>query len=314
MIMRDTPLIQAAELANLQASPAPALVFDCSFDLVNPQAGRQAFETGHLPGAGYISLDEDLSTTKNGRNGRHPLPERSAFAARMAARGIRPGVTVVAYDNAGGMYAARFWWMLRWIGHADVAVLDGGLGAWKAAGLPLESGAEASSATQVSRDSRPATASSAKGAAASLNSAAAVNPTALATAVDRETLLANLALDGQPTHRLVVDARSPDRFRGENETLDPVGGRIPGAVNRFFKDNLGPDGRFKPAEQLRQEWQAVIGGREPSSLVMQCGSGVTACHNLLALELAGLSGAALYPGSWSEWSAWPDAPVATGPA
>jgi thiosulfate/3-mercaptopyruvate sulfurtransferase len=298
MIMRDTPLIQAAELATLQASPAPALVFDCSFDLVNPQAGRQAFEGGHLPGAGYISLDEDLSTPKNGRNGRHPLPERDAFAARMAARGIAPGVMVVAYDNAGGMYAARFWWMLRWIGHAEVAVLDGGLAAWKAAGLPLESGAEASGASQALQDERPAP--------------AAKPALALATAVDRETLLANLALAGQPTHRLVVDARSPDRFRGENETLDPIGGRIPGAVNRFFKDNLGPDGRFKPAEQLRQEWQAVTGGREPASLVMQCGSGVTACHNLLALELAGLRGAALYPGSWSEWSAWPGAPVASG--
>ena len=317
--MTTAPLIQAEQLAARQNSPNPALVFDCSFDLVNPQAGRQAFEGGHLPGAGYISLDEDLSTTRNGRNGRHPLPERDAFAARMGALGIGPGVSVVAYDNAGGMYAARFWWMLRWIGHAEVAVLDGGLGAWRAAGLPLESGAEALPAHQASREERPASATTSASAASTGSSAehpfgtADTHPASLATAVDRETLLANLALAGQPSHRLVVDARSPDRFRGENETLDPIGGRIPGAVNRFFKDNLGPDGRFKPVEQLRQEWQAVIGGREPASLVMQCGSGVTACHNLLALELAGLSGAALYPGSWSEWSAWPGAPVATGP-
>lgn len=318
--MSTHPLIQPGDLAALQAGPSPALVFDCSFDLVDPQAGRRAFEAGHLPGAGYISLDEDLSTTRNGRNGRHPLPEREVFAARMAARGIGPGISVVAYDHAGGMYAARFWWMLRWIGHAEVAVLDGGLAAWKAAGLPLESGAEALQAHQASREKRPASATTSASAASTGRSAehpswtAATHPSSLATAVDREALLANLALAGQPSHRLVVDARSPDRFRGENETLDPVGGRIPGAVNRFFKDNLGPDGRFKPAAQLRQEWQAVTGGREPASLVMQCGSGVTACHNLLALELAGWRGAALYPGSWSEWSAWPGAPVATGPA
>jgi thiosulfate/3-mercaptopyruvate sulfurtransferase len=192
------------------------------------------------------------------------------------------------------MYAARLWWMLRWIGHAEVAVLDGGLGAWKAAGLPVASGV-ASGADAAAEASVPA-----------------ADRASLVTAVDREALLANLDQAGQPGHRQVVDARSPDRFRGENETLDPVGGRIPGAVNRFFKDNLGADGRFKDAAQLRDEWTALIGTRDPASLVMQCGSGVTACHNLLALEVAGLPGAALYPGSWSEWSAWPGAPVATG--
>jgi thiosulfate/3-mercaptopyruvate sulfurtransferase len=196
------------------------------------------------------------------------------------------------------MYASRLWWMLRWIGHAEVAVLDGGLAAWKAAGLPLEGVGPAVFAAP----GRPPTGASAAG----------NDRPALAPSVDRDTLLANLALEGHPSYRLVVDARSPDRFRGENETLDPVGGRIPGAVNRFFKDNLGADGRFKPAAQLRQEWLSIVGDRAPSSLVMQCGSGVTACHNLLALEVAGLGGAALYPGSWSEWCSWPGAPTATG--
>jgi thiosulfate/3-mercaptopyruvate sulfurtransferase len=166
-------------------------------------------------------------------------------------------------------------------------VLDGGLAAWKAAGHPVETGA---------------------GAAVAAGHFSV--RTSLATTVDREVLLQNL----QTRARLVVDARAADRFRGENETLDPVGGRIPGAVNRFYRDNLGVDGRFKPTEQLRAEMAAVTAGRAPGELVMQCGSGVTACHNLLALELAGLSGAALYAGSWSEWSAWPGAPVATGPA
>lgn len=281
-------LIQPAELdALLREAPARVVVFDCSFDLAAPAAGRGVFAAGHLPGARYLHLDEDLSGPKTGQGGRHPLPTREAFAARLRQHGVHHDTQVVAYDGAGGMYAARLWWMLRWLGHADVALLDGGLAAWKAQGLPLASG-----------DAAPAHAGD-----------LAPRP-ALVTTVDRQALLANL---DQPT-LLVVDARSPDRFRGENETLDPVGGRIPGAVNRFFKDNLGADGRFKPAAQLRAEFEAVTGGRPATGLAMQCGSGVTACHSLLALEVAGLTGAALYPGSWSDWSAWPGAPAATGPA
>ena len=286
--MPSSPLIQVDELhALLAAAPRRVVAVDCSFDLFNAAAGRGLHEAGHLPGARYAHLEQHLSGTANGRNGRHPLPEREVFAQRMRALGLDDDTHVVAYDAQGGMYAARLWWMLRWAGHAAASVLDGGLAAWKAAGHPVETGAGAAVA--------PGNFS--------------VRPS-LATTVDREALLQNL----QTRARLVVDARAADRFRGENETLDPVGGRIPGAVNRFYRDNLGADGRFKPAAQLRAELDAVAAGRAPAELVMQCGSGVTACHNLLALELAGLSGAALYPGSWSEWSAWPGAPVATGPA
>ena len=286
--MTLSPLLQAADLhALIRAVPRRVTVFDCSFDLFDPAAGRRAHEAGHVPGAQHIDLDRDLSGVKTGRNGRHPLPDRASFATRMQAFGLDDDTPVVAYDNAGGMYAARLWWMLRWAGHGTVAVLDGGLAGWKAAGGEV---------VTVATPAAPAGTFS-------------LRPSLVAT-VDRGALLDNL----HNPARLVVDARAADRFRGENETLDPVGGRIPGAVNRFYRDNLGADGRFKPAAQLRAEYQAIAAGRAPESLVMQCGSGVTACHNLLALESAGLPGAALYPGSWSEWSAWPDAPIATGPA
>ena len=286
--MSHRTLIQPADLdLLLRTRPAQTVVFDCSFDLARPEAGRATHEAGHLPGAAYLHLDEDLSAPKNGRNGRHPLPAREAFTARLAALGVCDDSQVVVYDGVGGMYAARAWWMLRWVGHADVALLDGGLAAWRAAALPVAQGPTPPRAPGR-LTLRPA----------------------LVAAVDRETLLANLG--GGP--RLVVDARGSDRFRGENETLDPRAGHIPGSRSRPFKDNLGTDGRFKPAAQLRAEYLAVTGGHAVTELVMSCGSGVTACHNLLALEVAGLGGAALYPGSWSEWSAWPESPIATGEA
>ncbi len=284
--MTHTALISATALQQaLQAPRNDTLVLDCSFDLTDPGAGRRAFETGHIPGAVYVSLDDTLSGAKTGRNGRHPLPERAAFAQAVATLGVNAGSQVVAYDNMGGMYAARLWWMLRWAGHAAVAVLDGGLAAWKAASDAVERGA---------------------------SEARAPGDFALRDSLVTTALYADVLANIDSGERLVIDARAPDRFRGENETLDPVGGHIPGAANRLFRNNLGPDGRFKSADDLRAEFSALIGGRAPAHLIHQCGSGVTACHNLLAMEVAGLGGAALYAGSWSEWCAQPGAPIATG--
>ena len=281
--MPYTTLIAASELAQNRENPN-RVVIDCRHDLANLDAGRTAYAAGHIPGAQFAHLDNDLSDKSPGQNGefrgRHPLPERGKFIETLRRWGVNDDTQVVAYDGQGGMYAARLWWMLRWVGHGSVAVLDGGIAAWSALGLPL-------STEPVLK--APATLSDLK---------------ALVASVSAADLVANLA---KPV-LIVVDARAPDRYRGENETLDPVGGHIPGACNRFFKDNLQADGKFKPAEQLRAELGAIVGNAAAS--VMQCGSGVTACHNLLALEVAGLPGAALYPGSWSEWCANPARPVA----
>lgn len=281
-------LISPSQLrARLGDRAAKTLVVDCSFELADPAAGRRAYDAGHLPGAVYVHLDEVLSTAKTGRNGRHPLPERARFADTMAALGADDDTLIVGYDNACGMVAARLWWMLRWAGHGAAAVLDGGITAWQSAGGPL--------ATAEPAARRRGTFSLRKSQV----------PTA-----DYQAVRANL--DGG--QRLVLDARAPDRFRGENETIDPVGGHIPGARNRLFRDNLAADGRFKPAAELRAEFEQLLDGRPADAVISQCGSGVTACHNLLAMEVAGLRGAALYPGSWSEWCAQPDAQIATGDA
>lgn len=284
--MTYTTLIQADALSALlgQASKAP-LVLDCSFDLADPQAGERSYAAGHIPGARYVHLESALSGPKSGRNGRHPLPQREAIAGLLSALGADDDTQIVAYDSSASMFAARLWWLARWTGHQAVAVLDGGLPAWRAQGLP------------VVTDAPPAPA---KG-------GFSLRPSLVGT-VDYEQVLANI----DSGERLVIDARAADRFRGENETLDPIGGHIPGALNRFFRDNLDEQNRFKPAARLREEFAALLGSRAASELVSQCGSGVTACHNLLALEVAGLSGAALYPGSWSEWSAQPGAPIASG--
>ena len=277
-------LIGALEFAQRTHDP-DWIVFDCRFDLANPDFGRQAYATGHLPGAFFLDLDDDLSGAKTGTNGRHPLPDPAQLAARLAACGVGNHTQVVAHDDAGGMFAARLWWLLRWFGHHRVAVLDGGLQAWLAAGQALDDALpEARSATYT-----------------------------LALRADRVDAQHVRQHLGQPD-MVLIDARSPDRFRGENEMLDPVGGHIPGAINRFFRDNLDAHGCFKQASVLREEFGALLGAHSPRQVVHQCGSGVTACVNALAMEAAGLSGSRLYAGSWSEWCADPSRPVARGPA
>ena len=257
-------------------------VFDCRHDLKNTGYGRQVYARGHIPGALFLHLDDDLSGVKTGSNGRHPLPEVAAFARRMSDCGVGDDVQVVAYDNEGGIFASRLWWMLRWLGHERVAVLDGGLAGWKRGKRPLEEAAPVVAPREF-----------------------------VARPRDLSVSTAQVLADLNPPSMLILDARSPERFRGENETLDPVGGHIPGAVNRFYFDNLDDAGcYFKPAGELRAEFDAILGGRPASVVVQQCGSGVTACHNLLAMELAGLPGSRLYPGSWSEWCADPSRPVA----
>ena len=275
-------LITAPALLERLRRGEPLVLLDCGFDLADPAAGARAYAQGHLPGAHYANLDTDLSGGKTGRNGRHPLPGRDTFAGTVARWGVKPGAAVVCYDDQGGPYAARAWWMLRWLGVDAAAVLDGGKAAWQRAGGTLVA------AVPVPASTPPYPLS-----------AAPAMPTTTA-----DELLAGL---GRTT---VIDARAGERFRGETEPLDPVAGHIPGARHRFFKDNLGPDGCFLPAEQLRAAFE-VFGG-EPAQWVHQCGSGVTACHNLLAMEHAGLAGSRLYPGSWSEWCADPSRPVARG--
>ena len=278
--MNHTTLVSVVELAE-HLGDLNWVICDCRHDLVDTESGRRAYAGSHIPGARFVPLDEDLSGPKTGKNGRHPLPDPETFRKRLGALGIDNGKQIVAYDASGGCYAARLWWMLRWVGHDRVAVLDGGWEAWSKAGRPVTAGQPAI---------KPATFT------------ARVMPQ---LAVDAEYVAAHL----NQAEFCVLDARSAERFRGENETLDPVGGHIPGAVNRFFKHNLDTTGCFKPAAELEEEFSDLIGTHRPENVLHQCGSGVTACHNLLAMEIAGLPGSRLYPGSWSEWVADPRRPV-----
>ena len=281
-----SPLVDASSL-KAALGLAPIVLLDASFDLGDPSAGERAWALGHLPGAQYAHLDRDLSGPKAPIGprftGRHPLPKRTAFAATAGRWGIGPRQLVVAFDRQGGPYAARLWWMLRWLGHGRVWVLDGGVDAWLAIGGAL---------TEALPQVLPQSPYPLRGPSMPTVSTAALQRT-----------LGSIRL---------VDARGAERFRGDVEPLDSVAGHIPGALNRPFKDNLAADGSFKPRGRLLREFNDLLGQHALAEVVHQCGSGVTACHNLLAMEAAGLAGGRLYPGSWSEWSADPARPVARG--
>jgi thiosulfate/3-mercaptopyruvate sulfurtransferase len=279
--MDHTTLISVSDLARSLADPAWVL-FDCRHELGNPDFGPQAYALSHLPGARFAHLDRDLSAPLTGRNGRHPLPDPRQFASWVGRMGVDGSKQVVAYDHAGGAYAGRLWWMLRWLGHDRVAVLDGGWDAWVSAGQPVTREVPGPQPVQFTARLQP-------------------------LSVDARFVLDHLGKQDM----LLLDARSNDRYHGRNEAIDPVAGHIPGAVNRFFKDNLDSHGRFKPAVALREEFMHVLGGAPPDQVIHHCGSGVSACHNLLAMEIAGLTGSRLYPGSWSEWIADRSRPVAT---
>lgn len=283
--MAYTTLIEAAELAARLEDPDWAIV-DCRFTLGDAARGRNAYRRGHVPGAVYAHLDEDLSSPLiPGKTGRHPLPEVEELAARFSQWGIARGVQVVAYDDAtGALAAARLWWLLRWLGHEAVAVLDGGWRAWREGGYLTRSGVESRSARRFLPRLRPE------------------------MVVSSEEVL---AMRGDPTCR-IVDARAADRYRGENETIDPVAGHIPGAISAPYLDNLDAQGRFLPPEALRARFLELLGGAPPSRAAFYCGSGVTAAHDLLALAHAGLGEGRLYAGSWSEWIVDPARPIALG--
>jgi thiosulfate/3-mercaptopyruvate sulfurtransferase len=283
--MAFTTLISTAALALHLDDPAYVLV-DCRFKLDDPAWGESQYRTRHIPHAVYAHLDRDLSGEKTGANGRHPLPELATFAATLGRLGIADGVQVVAYDQDNGMFASRLWWMLRWAGHRSAAVLDGGFARWIAEDRPTVGGSESRAPVVFSPQPR-----------------------------------GDLLLDVAAVERIaatrsatLVDARAPERYRGEVEPLDRVAGHIPGAVNHFFQQNVDERGGFRSPDDLRTRFRASIGDVRPSDLVCYCGSGVTACHNLLALEHAGLTGARLYAGSWSEWSADATRPIETSKA
>ncbi len=275
-------LISTAELASRLDDPRVA-IFDVRHDLTKPDRwGEDRFLESHVPQAIFVHLDRDLSAPKTGRNGRHPLPSPAQCASLFSRLGVDSTKDVVAYDQGGGMFAARLWWMLRWLGHDTAAVLDGGFAKWTAEGRPV-----------TAEPSVP-------------------RPASFAARRVGSTVNAFEVLQGLGTHKpLLVDARVPERFRGEIEPLDPVAGHIPGARNRPYGLNLNADGTFKPAEVLRAQFAELLGATAPEHVAHYCGSGVTACHNLLAMEVAGLGGTRLYPGSWSEWCADPTRPVAT---
>jgi thiosulfate/3-mercaptopyruvate sulfurtransferase len=277
--------VSTTELAAHLTDPG-WIILDCQHDLINHAFGREAYAREHIPGAHFVSMEADMAGVKTGRNGRHPLPTPEALAATFGRLGITAGRQVVAYDSSQNNYAGRVWWTLRWLGHRTVAVLDGGLGKWKAEGRPLTADVPAPQPAAFS---------------GSPDDSMHVSADAILAAI------------GKPGLK-VVDARAADRYSGAAETIDPVGGHIPGALLRFWKENINPDGTYKSADVLRAEFLKLLAGTPPAEVVHQCGSGVSACNNMVAMELAGLPGSRLYVGSWSEWCSDPARPMATGSA
>lgn len=276
-------IVSCAELATYLTDP-DWIILDCQHDLMNHAFGRQAYASEHIPGAHFVAMEGDMAGTKTGSNGRHPLPTPAALESVFGRLGVSAGRQVVVYDGSQNNYAGRVWWTLNWLGHHAVAVLDGGLGKWKADGHALTTAVPVPRAATFT--ARPDD----------------------SCKVDVATIIANL---GKPD-MTIVDARAAERYNGTTEPIDPVAGHIPGALLRFGKNNVNPDGTYKSAAVLRSEFAQLLGNTPPEQVVHQCGSGVSACNNLIAMELAGLGGAKLYVGSWSEWCADPARPVATG--
>lgn len=305
--MSFTTLIDPAELGKLvQEHPSRLVLLDCRFDLGKPDAGRQAYAQGHIPGARYADLNRNLAAPITAQSGRHPLPAPLQLLGFFASLGITADTQVVAYDEANGSFAARAWWLLRWLGHSQAAVLDGGYRAWIAADGRIETGGDVES-------SGGANARTTDLGSVSLSVGTGAHPlsaTAQPQPVTAAEVLEALA-DGR---RALVDARAPERFAGDSEPIDPVAGHVVGAVNHPFSRNLDSENRFLPPAELRRRWLETLNGKDPGDTILMCGSGVTACHNALALEVAGLPGAKLYAGSWSEWIRDPERPVSRGAA
>ena len=289
----SSPLISVADLKSLLTSGAPCRVFDCSFELMTPNAGDLQYAQAHILGAVRANLDRSLSAAKSAPDaasgGRHPLPSRDTFAQWLGSIGLTPEMTAVVYDRQGANYCGRLWWMLNWAGHENVLVLDGGFQAWQAADGAVDTGACALEVPAKFKTIYP------------------LAPARLAIAAT-EIVAANL---GRPSQTM-IDARAAARFRGELEPLDPVAGHLPGALNRPFTQNLDAQGFFKPAATLRAEFEALLAGRDPATVVHHCGSGVSAVPNIIAMLIAGLGPTALYAGSWSDWCSDPSRPVAQG--
>ena len=280
-------LISAEQLQSLVAGQTPVLVFDCTFDLADTAAGQQKYLESHIPGAVFADLDKNLSDKQGtgASGGRHPLPQREAFAKWLGATGLTNDMQAVVYDRNGANYCGRLWWMLKWAGHKNVAVLDGGLQAWQAVGGAVKSGPEAPKNPSNYLLAQP-----------------------LYALIATKTVADNL---GRPIQTL-IDARGAPRFRGDVEPLDPVAGHIPGALNRPFTQNIGPDGKFKPAAELKVEFETLLAGRDPATVVHHCGSGVSAVPNILAMQIAGLNSTSLYAGSWSDWCSDTSRPMTQG--